>query len=308
MNSAFECGVLVGLTEAHRRFRDEYGALTRLGAPYTNDEVAWAVIPADHSARQRAAEDVRRVLTLVAVDVEMIERRRDGRRFPIRAGIVARVFDAECSARGNRVVLFDGYIDPGAHLGWWRDDTLAAFDFKTPVHGIEREQLIAMRCGGELHALANVQSLLRAACAGSSEVDTKALGTTRRPETDAALAALGGTTCLVGHKLSADLLALGVCGVGLRRRIVDTAMALAGADLATGGGKAKVARRSSASKRAPSLRALVARFLPKARAAAFQRGAHAPLEDAEASLDVVCAQLSRCSADGVGDGADTVLY
>ena len=172
--AAFECGILVGLTEAHRRYRDEYGALTRLGVPCDDDEVAWTVVPADRCAKQRTAAVVRRALTLIAIDVEMIERRRDGRRFPIRAGIVARIFDDECSAvRGNRVVLFDGYIDPGAHLGWWRDDdAVAAFDFKTGVHGIEREQLIAMRSGGELHALANVQSLIRAACAGSSGGDT----------------------------------------------------------------------------------------------------------------------------------------
>ena len=298
-----DVGFLIGLTESHRRYRDEYGALTRPKPPPSDVGETWSVVPA--CARGRRGGAAASCLALIALDVEMIERRRDGRRFPIRVGIVARVFGNEhCGSSnaegksdgsddgggegGTRVELFNGFVNPGEHLEWWREDAAAEYDFKTAVHGIERAQLINMRRDGELVPLRRVQALVRAVCCdGGFRSDGEALG-----KLASALGGARAVTCLVGHKLSADLAALSICGPGLRRRVVDTAMAIEERTAIDKGGR----RRScGASKRAPSLRALVGQYLGAERAATFQSGAHAPLADAEATLDVLVSAIGSIS-------------
>lgn len=131
---------------------------------------------------------------LLAIDVEMIERRSDAVRLPISASVVLRDLDSD--DRTERVV-FDGLLDPSIVDPSWSDaDSSAAFDFKEKITGVDRAALLAAREAGTLTPLRQLQALIS---------DT-----------------LHECTFLVGHNLPSDLKALRLRPNAIRRRLLDT--------------------------------------------------------------------------------------
>lgn len=208
-------------------------------------------------------------LRLLAIDVEMISRRSDSLRLPVKVGLVEAILGEETAV----TTVLDALVDPSASLdamayrggagGAWAtlladeakflsaDETL--FDYKERITGL-----------------------------GIRTLSDGAPGAISLPELQRHVqAAVDAGAFLVGHNLCSDLRALQLHGSALARRCIDT----------------EALYPYEGGRRAP-LRALVAAFradfLPRdSRWEHFQEegAVHEPTLDAEAALQVVLREL-----------------
>lgn len=179
---AIELGGLAAATAAHRSWQ-ETSQLLDEAPPTELDQSGWLCL------RRGQPSDAARLL---ALDVEMIERRSDGLRLPVKAALLLHEL-TETGIEGSRTLLFDGLIDASAVDDSWATDE-AAWDYKTDITGLSFAQLASERDSAK--PLAVLQALF-------SE-------------------ALTATTFVVAHNLASDLKALRMHGACLRRRLIDT--------------------------------------------------------------------------------------
>ena len=159
---------------------------------------------------QAAAEHI----TLLAMDVEMVERRSDKLHLPVRVALV------QCElAQGedppNTSVVFDGFVDPSVIDAAWASGDAEAWDYKEAITGYSHVDLAEAHTSGRMTPLRDVQRLVARA--------------------------LHGATFAVGHNLQSDLRSLRLHGACLGRRLIDTQFVYRKADGASPSLKALVA-------------------------------------------------------------------
>ena len=249
-----ECGGLAARSVTGPRLYVE--ALTPLlsGSP-PDAEGGWRLVPLPVASDCRPG-----AVCLLALDVEMIERRADGLRLPIRASILSLALgdggDHASFSESNphALTIFDGLVDPSAVDASWAIDG-ERWNYKSEFTGVSAEELRIARDRGTMTPLADLQRQI--------------------------IDAMRGHACfLVGHNLPSDLKAVRLHGPALRRRIIDTQAIYEYA----GGGR-------------PSLRSLVGALLPQSWGG-FQVGSHSPADDANAALQLVVRELQLLASDG----------
>mmetsp|Transcript_41264 Transcript_41264/g.113513 ORF Transcript_41264/g.113513 Transcript_41264/m.113513 type:complete len:352 (+) Transcript_41264:56-1111(+) len=262
----YDLGALTGVSSSCAFFSASASPLLEADVPAdAKSRRGWRALPPPPSARQRQP------LALLAIDVEMIERKVDGLRLPVKVGLVRAALHDEGEGETILETILDSLVDPSALDVSWADPADAAkWDFKEHITGLAASEL-------------------RAAAGTSASVPLSAVQAS-------VAAALDAGAFLVGHNIASDLRALHLHGHGLRRRLIDT----------------EALYPFEGQRRAP-LRALVARLLLDdgsgggggggssggggsgggARWAHFQDEGkvHAPLEDAEAALQLVLREL-----------------
>ena len=129
---------------------------------------------------------------LLALDVEMIERRADGVRLPVSAALIS--YDLS-PPRQTKRVLFSGLVDPSDFDREWRSGP-AAYDYKEAFVGLDYKKLLAAHQRGKMRPVRYLQGLVQEH--------------------------MHSATYLVGHALSNDLKVLRLHGPGLEARVVDT--------------------------------------------------------------------------------------
>ena len=252
--TAFDVGALAAVTARCGLHAQDFAPLLQDEPPDGPSQSTWHRVTASTSP----------ALRLLAIDVEMISRRSDSLRLPVKVGLVEAILGEETAVS----TVLDALVDPSASLdamayrggagGAWAtlladeakflsaDETL--FDYKERITGLGIGTLSDGAPGAT--ALRDVQRRVQAA------VDAGAF--------------------LVGHNLCSDLRALQLHGSALARRCIDT----------------EALYPYEGGRRAP-LRALVAAFLEGPRWAHFQEegAVHEPTLDAEAALQVVLREL-----------------
>ena len=128
---------------------------------------------------------------LLALDVEMIERRADGVRLPVSAALIC----YDLSPRQPKRVLFSGLVDPSGFDPEWLSGPMA-YDYKERWVGLDYMALRAARERGEMTPVRDLQHLVQEH--------------------------MHSATYLVGHALSGDLKVLRLHGPELEARVVDT--------------------------------------------------------------------------------------
>jgi uncharacterized protein (DUF1810 family) len=128
---------------------------------------------------------------LLALDVEMIERRADGVRLPVSAALIC----YDLSPRQPKRVLFSGLVDPSGFDREWLSGPMA-YDYKERWVGLDYMALRAARERGEMTPVRDLQRLVQKH--------------------------MHSATYLVGHSLSGDLKVLRLHGPELEARVVDT--------------------------------------------------------------------------------------
>ena len=129
---------------------------------------------------------------LLALDVEMIERRADGVRLPVSAALIS--YDLS-PPRQTKRELFSGLVDPSDFDREWLSGP-AAYDYKEAFVGLDYKALLAAHRRGEMRPVRFLQDLVQEH--------------------------MHSATYLVGHALSNDLKVLRLHGPGLEARVVDT--------------------------------------------------------------------------------------
>lgn len=196
--------------------------------------------------------------TLLALDVEMIERRKERLRVPVSAALV------KCELRPGddapaTVVLFSGFVDPSAIDPSWAGGDAAAWDYKESITGHTHAQLLEARDAGRMMPLRELQRTVAAA--------------------------LHGATFVVGHNISADLHCLQMHGACLRRRVIDTQHLFRQAE-----------RDKMPALRTLVAAMLAEEAAGGSKWHSFQSGSHEPLLDAEAPLQLVLRELRLLTA------------
>ena len=126
---------------------------------------------------------------LLAFDVEMIERRSDGARLPVKAALIAHDLSPDGSALSVRRI-FEGLVDPSSVDPSWATDE-SAWDYKTDIHGLSSAHLISQRAGAT--SLVDLQSIFQEEAPPYPTLPYPppkvgvALGAPRRPAGDRAL-------------------------------------------------------------------------------------------------------------------------
>ena len=247
-----ECGGLAARSVTGPRLYVEAFTPLLSGSP-PDAEGGWRLVPLP------VASDCRpNAVCLIALDVEMIERRADGLRLPIRASILSLALgDGGASFSEpdpHALTIFDGLVDPSTVDASWAVDE-GRWDYKSEFTGVSAAELRVARECGTMLPLADLQRQI--------------------------IDAMRGHACfLVGHNLPSDLKAVRLHGPALRRRIIDTQAIYEYA----GGGR-------------PSLRSLVGALLPLSWGG-FQAGSHSPADDANAALQLVVRELQLLASDG----------
>ena len=194
---------------------------------------------------------------LLGLDVEMIERRSDRVRLPVKAALVQLELTSTfaCHDGAGSKVLFNGLVDPSVIDPSWAEGDGSAFDFKEEITGLTRQMLLDAKATGGCTPLSVLQTL----CTDS----------------------MHSCTFLVGHNLPSDLTALRLRPPAVRRRLVDT-QALFPTD---SGGKAKLKA------------LVENMLLPRdpVRWDGFQLTTHSPVDDARAAMLLVARELELCS-------------
>ena len=182
MLDAIEVGGLAATTAAAKDPR----TLTLLTDTLAEESTAgWLRLEA-----QAAAEHI----TLLALDVEMIERRSDALRVPVKAALVqCALADGDPPAVST---LFDGFVDPSVIDASWTTGDASAWDYKETIVGHSHADLLAAHGSGLMRPLRELQRLIATA--------------------------LNGSAFIVGHNLQADLRCLRLHGACLGRRLIDT--------------------------------------------------------------------------------------
>lgn len=180
-------GALTGVTASCGFFRTAASPLMGAERPADAPSVrGWRSLPAH-------ADEPSSGITLLAVDVEMIERVCDGARLPVKASLVSAVLGPDASYTMETVL--DVLVDPSAVDSSWVDPASSAnWDFKERITGLGAE-FLRSRVGSST-PLADVQTAI------AKQLEAGAF--------------------LVGHNLASDLRALHLYGPGLRRRLIDT--------------------------------------------------------------------------------------
>ena len=129
---------------------------------------------------------------LLALDVEMIERRADGVRLPVSAALIS--YDLS-PPRQTKRELFSALVDPSDFDREWLSGP-AAYDYKEAFVGLDYKKLLAAHRRGEMSPVRDLQDLVQEH--------------------------MHSATYLVGHALSNDLKVLRLHGPGLETRVVDT--------------------------------------------------------------------------------------
>ena len=255
----YDVGALAGVTARCGLHAQDFAPLLQDEPPEGPSQSTWHCVTASTSP----------ALRLLAIDVEMISRRSDSLRLPVKVGLVEAILGEETAV----TTVLDALVDPSASLdamayrggagGAWAtlladeakflsaDETL--FDYKERITGL-----------------------------GIRTLSDGAPGAISLPELQRHVqAAVDAGAFLVGHNLCSDLRALQLHGSALARRCIDT----------------EALYPYEGGRRAP-LRALVAAFradfLPRdSRWEHFQEegAVHEPTLDAEAALQVVLREL-----------------
>tara|TARA_B110001452_G_C15197327_1_gene415578 strand:- start:296 stop:1354 length:1059 start_codon:yes stop_codon:yes gene_type:complete len=196
--------------------------------------------------------------TLLALDVEMIERRKDRLRVPISAAVV------QCELRPGddapaTAVLVSGFVDPSAIDPSWASGDADAWDYKEAITGHTHAQLLEARDAGRMMPLRELQRTIAAA--------------------------VHGATFVVGHNIPADLHCLQLHGACLRRRVVDTQHLYRQEN-----GKMPALKTLVAAM-------LAEEEAGSSKWHAFQGASHDPLLDAEAPLQLVLRELRLLTAE-----------
>ena len=255
----YDVGALAAVTARCGLHAQDFAPLLQDEPPDGPSQSTWHRVTASTSP----------ALRLLAIDVEMISRRSDSLRLPVKVGLVEAILGEETAV----TTVLDALVDPSASLdamayrggagGAWAtlladeakflsaDETL--FDYKERITGL-----------------------------GIRTLSDGAPGAISLPELQRHVqAAVDAGAFLVGHNLCSDLRALQLHGSALARRCIDT----------------EALYPYEGGRRAP-LRALVAAFradfLPRdSRWEHFQEegAVHEPTLDAEAALQVVLREL-----------------
>ena len=158
---------------------------------------------------QAPAEQV----TFLAMDVEMVERRSDKLRLPIRVALVQ--CELAPGEEPSTSIVFDGFVDPSVVDASWASGDAEAWDYKEAITGYSHADLVEAHTSGRMTPLRDVQRLIARA--------------------------LHGAAFAVGHNLQSDLRCLRVHGACLGRRMIDTQFVYRKADGASPSLKALVA-------------------------------------------------------------------
>ena len=169
---AFELGGLAATTRAHDSWKDT-SRLFDDAPPAEFDHTGWWHLRdlagrAGERAGERAAERAMTAVPpaengpsdpprLLAFDVEMIERRSDGARLPVKAALIAHDLSPDGSALSVRRI-FEGLVDPSSVDPSWATDE-SAWDYKTDIHGLSSAHLISQRAGAT--SLVDLQSIFQ---------------------------------------------------------------------------------------------------------------------------------------------------
>ena len=155
-------------------------------APPDESKPSWVLLSAESAANS---------ITLLAIDVEMIERRSDKLRLPVTAALV-RCEIPEGNDAPTTSTLFSGFVDPSSVDAGWASGDAAAWDYKEQFTGFTHADLLARRDAGEMTPLSQLQRRIKDA--------------------------MHAGAFLVGHGIQCDLRCLRLHGAALRRRVVDT--------------------------------------------------------------------------------------
>eukprot|EP01063_Lacrimia_lanifica_P020858 TRINITY_DN28139_c0_g1_i1.p2 TRINITY_DN28139_c0_g1~~TRINITY_DN28139_c0_g1_i1.p2 ORF type:complete len:373 (+),score=131.12 TRINITY_DN28139_c0_g1_i1:106-1224(+) len=255
---AFEMGRMVAHCSGQHAFKEQFKRVLRetppLGRGVFSSEPAWKVV--NPEAKQAATGEVAAeaepyVPRFVGLDVEMIERRTNREKVPIKGALVESVFWKGTFHRRESTWLIDPLVDLSPN----------AFDWKTETHGITYDTYMQQR--PQAVSLASVQDQVAAAVRSRG-------------------------SCMVGHMLLNDLMALRLMGTALRNRIIDTAYYFG--PRADGGANSlsdvvrTVASQCDDGAEGTNLSA----FRTKAKAQV-----HEPLEDAAIAVDIAEAEMTR---------------
>eukprot|EP00965_Chrysotila_dentata_P201378 6180534-Pleurochrysis_carterae.AAC.7 len=181
-------------------------------------------------------------LRLIVPDVEMIERRADGDRIPIKAAIIQ--IDFAQGAMPARTVLFSGLVDPDIiDVNWASSEEM--WDDKKDITGLSYKDLVKAKKRGEMTPLRDVQKVCSHRVAvpmigvrtDAHMLASQLLHVINLHKPDYAHRSLDGLAAfhaqcvqdalhpmafVAAHNLASDLKALRLYGASLRRRAIDT--------------------------------------------------------------------------------------
>jgi uncharacterized protein (DUF1810 family) len=132
---------------------------------------------------------------LLALDAEMIERRADGQRLPVRAALIMCDLPVGRTTAVSKRVLYCGLLDPSVFDPNWLDGPVA-YDYKEQWVGADHAALSAAHQRGEMMPAIEFQRIVQAH--------------------------FHHATYLVGHAIHSDLKTLRLHGDSLADRLIDT--------------------------------------------------------------------------------------